>query len=126
MAITPANLGRIGQKALETWAAQANITANPSFNDERGWDALLQVSVAGRRGPLDRAAPELSCMVQVKTTMTDKASEPIALSNWWRMCTDPIPWFVLVVHVDANLGNPSRVGGSGAAGCSCGPGQGVS
>src|SRR5262249_32600706 len=100
MTTSPTMLGRLGQSALEGWAAQVDVTANPSYHDERGWAVLLQVSPATTKGPLDRAPPEMSCMVQVKTTTTDDASEPIALSNWWRMCSDPIPWFVLVVHVD--------------------------
>ena len=100
MTISPVMLGRIGQSALAGWAAQVGMTANASTQDERGWDVLLQVSPTTGKGPLDRAPPEMSCMVQVKTTTTIDTSEPIALSNWWRMCTDPIPWFVLVVHVD--------------------------
>lgn len=101
------SIGRVGQKALEGWAAQVSITANPSLHDERGWDALLQLPRAGGdvalRGPLDRAAPEISCMVQVKTTTRTEQSEPISLSNWQRMCTEPIPWFVLAIHLDEDL-----------------------
>jgi hypothetical protein len=46
-------IGRIGQNVVERWAAQANITANPSIHDEKGWDLLLQVPpVPGMAGEM--------------------------------------------------------------------------
>jgi hypothetical protein len=103
-------IGRIGQSELSTWAPQAGITCNPSFHDDRGWDALLQLPAsvgANEDGPMDRAPPEISCMVQVKTTTTAEQSVPISLSNWRRMVREPMPWFVLAVHLDENE-RPSR------------------
>jgi hypothetical protein len=99
------DIGRIGQNCVEAWAAQAHISANPSFNDERGWDAILQLPAAdlSPSGPLDRSPPEVSCMVQIKTTTGTRHAEPIKLSNWQRMCKDPIPWFVVAIHLDENL-----------------------
>jgi hypothetical protein len=38
MTLSPGQVGRIGQKIAEGWAAQAHMTANPSIHDERGWD----------------------------------------------------------------------------------------
>jgi hypothetical protein len=107
MSHSPSMIGRLGVSALETWAAQAAITANKSFHDEKGWDVLLQLPSADDKpvGPLDRLPPELSCMVQVKTTVGNGCSEPIKLSNWQRMCSEPMPWFVLTVRLDdCNLG----------------------
>jgi len=103
---SPSDIGRIGEKAVETWAAQAGMTANPSFHDERGWDVILQLPHDGdtaNQGPLDRAPPEISCMIQIKTTMGVTHAVPIAISNWQRMCKEPIPWFVLAVHLDEDL-----------------------
>jgi hypothetical protein len=98
-------IGRIGQTSLEKWAAQAGMTANPSFHDDRGWDALVQVNSDEQdgSGPLDRAPPQTSCMIQIKTTCAQEQSEPILLSNWQRMCSDPIPWFVLAIHLGEDL-----------------------
>jgi hypothetical protein len=108
MSIPNELVGRIGQKIVETWAAQAKMTANPPAHDERGWDLFVQLAGddVAPSGPLDRAPPELSCMIQVKTTTTADTSCAIALSNWQRMVKEPIPWFVLAIHVDAD-GQPT-------------------
>ncbi len=102
-------IGRIGAGALETWCAQAGITANRSLQDETGWDFLLQLSASDENppGPLDRVPPGLTCMVQVKTTIGSDSSESIKLSNWRRMCNEPMPWFVLAVQVDPATMQPT-------------------
>jgi hypothetical protein len=95
-------IGRNGQKCLERWAVQAGITANAAFHDEKGWDAFLQLPpVVATRTP-DRVPPEVSAMVQIKTTRSDDRRASIKLSNWKRMCTEPVPWLVLAIHLDAN------------------------
>jgi hypothetical protein len=93
-------LGRIGQATLEKWGPQAEITVNCPEHDERGWDAFLQVGPAAFSGPADLAPPQISCLFQIKTTRGTERSEPIKLSNWQRMCSDPVPWFVLAIHLD--------------------------
>lgn len=105
----PDDLGRIGQDALSTWASQVGATANPSIRDRHGWDFLLQVplQIGPKSGPLDRAPAEIACMIQVKATRTGARSVPIKLSNWRRMVSDAIPWFVALVHLDQDL-RPSR------------------
>lgn len=103
-------IGEIGQKAFEMWANQAGITANSSIVDERGWDVFLQLPSApedAAMGLWDTAPPEISCMVQVKTTTSDDQFEEITLSNWQRMVREPQPWFVAAIHLDAN-NQPSR------------------
>jgi hypothetical protein len=101
-------IGRLGALAVQEWAAQAFITANPSYHDEKGWDVLLQLPSTDECpvGPLDRLPPELTCMVQVKTTTGEGSSETIKLSNWRRMCTDPIPWFVFAIRLDPQERRP--------------------
>lgn len=107
MNLSPTMLGRIGVSLLEQLAAQAMITANQSFHDEKGWDVMLQLPSGDQFvGPLDHLPPGLSCMVQVKTTTTSDTAEPIKLSNWQRMCSDPIPWFVFIVRVDPDALTP--------------------
>lgn len=107
---SPAMIGRCGLQALMGWASQVGITANISIQDERGWDVLLQLPAQtelASSGPLDRAPPEIGCMVQVKTTTTEEQSFPISLSNWRRMVREPWPWFVLAVHIDSR-NQPTR------------------
>lgn len=103
--LDPKRIGGIGQKAFETWAEQANIVANPSIsNDERGWDILLQLPSDPKdlqMGVWDRALPEISCMIQIKTTTSLDQFEAITLSNWQRMIREPMPWFVAAIHLDA-------------------------
>jgi hypothetical protein len=111
--------GDVGENWVQLWASQAGITANPTRRDEFGWDFCLQVrrdEAAPAAIPLDRLPPELTCMVQVKTTLVGAKSEHVTLSNWQRMVKDPLPWFfarvvlneegepenVYLVHVDEN------------------------
>ena len=82
------DIGRIGQSIVSTWASQVGATPNPSYHDDRGWDILLQFhsSAPDRNvGPLDRAAPQSTCMVQVKTTTKSRRTWGIKLSNWQHM-----------------------------------------
>ena len=102
--LDPKRIGEIGQKAVETWANQANMVANPSIHDERGWDLFLQLPSAPEdlyKWVWDKAQPEISCMVQVKTTTSLDQFEAITLSNWRHMIIDPRPWFVAAIHLDA-------------------------
>jgi hypothetical protein len=109
MSVDKTMIGRIGASALETWCAQAGITANRSLQDETGWDFLLQLPASDENppGPLDRVPPGLTCMVQVKTTIGSDSSESIKLSNWRRMCNEPMPWFVLAVQLDPATMQPT-------------------
>jgi hypothetical protein len=111
MTLSATMIGRVAQTTLEKWAAQVGITANPPLHDERGWDVLLQLPgtmPTPAQGPLDKVPPEVSCMVQIKATTTDDTFEPINLANWRRMCTEPIPWFVLAMHIDSTTMEPTR------------------
>lgn len=103
------DIGQIGQKLVCMLASAAGATPNESFNDQRGWDVLLQFDVNDDgSGPLDRAPPQRTCWLQVKTTTTLKRSWPIKLTNWGRMVNDPSPWFVVIVHLDTT-NNPSTL-----------------
>src|SRR4051794_3215991 len=111
MTLPASMIGRLGQTALQAWASQVCITSNPSFHDERGWDAFLQISLDQEdedTAPLDKLPPEISCMVQVKASLSADTSEPINLLNWRRMCTDPIPWFVLAIRIDSQTQVPAE------------------
>lgn len=95
------DIGQIGQKLVCMLASAAGATPNESFNDQRGWDVLLQFDADDDgSGPLDRALPQRTCWLQVKTTTTLKRSWAIKLTNWARMVADPSPWFVVIVHLD--------------------------
>jgi hypothetical protein len=92
--------GDVGENLVQLWASQAAITANPVRRDEFGWDFCLQIRrdlSAPVTEPLDRLPPELTCMVQVKTTAVGSEGEDVALSNWQRMVKDPLPWFFVCV-----------------------------
>lgn len=96
------DIGQIGQKLVCMLASAAGATPNESFNDQRGWDVLLQFDADDDgSGPLDRALPQRTCWLQVKTTTILKRSWAIKLTNWARMVADPSPWFVVIVHLDA-------------------------
>lgn len=96
--------GDVGENFVQTWASQAGITANASRRDEFGWDFCFQIRdqlVPVGTVPLDLSPPELTCMVQVKTTTVGARREPVKLSNWQRMVKDPLPWFLVIISLDA-------------------------
>lgn len=70
--------------------------SQPGPFGEKG-DFLVQFMPDGEghshEGPLDMRSPELSCMVQVKTSLDSSPSSDIKLWNWR-------PWFVLFVFLD--------------------------
>jgi hypothetical protein len=97
------NTGDLGEAFVQLWASQGGFTANPPIRDRFGWDFCLQLhreANAASIVPLDRLPPELTCMVQVKTTARGIESESIALSNWERMVRHPLPYFFIRVFVD--------------------------
>jgi len=100
-----ADLGGIGEATLLAWAHEVGISPNKANHDVKGWDFLLVLPKGGADvvavSPLDLEPPELTCLVQVKTTRDASKSIGVKLSNWQRLATSPLPTFFLVLEVNS-------------------------
>lgn len=101
------DLGGLGETKVEEWALQKGIVPNRVHHDKKGWDIFLQFPQAenanGTSYTLDIRPPEISCLVQVKST--DKKTgriNHIKLTNWERMAKSPLPCFFAVIEYDGN------------------------
>ena len=99
------DLGSLGETEVEKWALQKKIVPNRVHYDKKGWDIFLEFPQAkianGISYPLDIRPPEISCLVQVKST--DKRIgkiNRIKLTNWERMAKSPLPCFFTVIEYD--------------------------
>lgn len=99
------DLGGLGENKVEGWALQKGIVPNRVHYDKKGWDIFLEFPQAkianGISYPLDIRPPEISCLVQVKST--DKRIGKInciKLTNWERMAKSPLPCFFTVIEYD--------------------------
>lgn len=94
------NLGKLGESLLTTLTAEVGITANKAFEDETGWDFLLELPMekSPETGtPLDLLPAPVSCLIQVKATDNFKKPIQVKLSNWLRMINSPQPYFFLIL-----------------------------
>lgn len=95
------DVGEMGQKELEQWAAQAGMVANPVRRDRSGWDVLLETPFASEfRLPLDRGGHPVQCLIQVKSTDARPGRWSVKLANWLRLIRSPLPAFFLVMEFD--------------------------
>ncbi len=104
------NTGDVGENLIQLWASKTGIVVNPVRRDAGGWDLCLMFrrqSYEEKTTPVDLLPPELTCMVQVKTTASGAAREKIKLDNWKRMVDSPLPWFVAAIQLDADSGAES-------------------
>lgn len=88
----------MGEATLRHWASEVGAAANPAFVDRKGWDFVLEFPQAeSSDSPLDLRPPEISCLVQVKTTASDRQRRSIRLDHWERLVKYPLPAFYLVI-----------------------------
>jgi hypothetical protein len=97
------DLGGIGEATIKQWAHEVGISPNPASHDVKGYDYFLILPRPSANtdpvDPLDLEPPELSCLVQVKTTRDAQRPIKVALSNWERLAKSPLPAFYLVFEV---------------------------
>ena len=80
------DVGEMGEKVLEQWAAENGAIANKAGRDRAGWDYLLEMVLRSPVQPqvslpLDRQQPPLRCLVQVKSTDGRPGSVAVKLDN---------------------------------------------
>lgn len=98
------DVGKLGEKALDTWATQAGISINKAFEDATGWDFFLESLLEEEstpKLPLDKEKYPLKCLVQVKSTDKKPGRWPIKLDNWIHLVKNPLPTFFLICEFDS-------------------------
>ena len=92
-------LGRLGEKTLELWAAQGNFTAHRSTPDIHGWDYYIQIRDRNAKPtpPFDAVPVRQTCKLQVKTLSEHTGKCVLKLSTLREMTDPTIPWFVLAL-----------------------------
>ncbi|MFB6286084.1 MAG: hypothetical protein ABEK03_05865 [Candidatus Bipolaricaulia bacterium] len=100
------DVGDLGEKVAEMWCDQAGMTANRSYEDERGWDCLAEFTLTEDESktavrPHDRDLRGVKAFVQVKSTNSRRGRVSIKLSNWKYLATETLhPCFILVLEFD--------------------------
>lgn len=92
------DVGDLAEDVFTTWCSQAGIASSVPRKDRDGWDRHL--SIPSDDSPLRSGSrPASICYVQVKGHRVDDPTPPaITLSNWQRMISIPVPWFVCIIQ----------------------------
>ncbi|MDZ7691610.1 MAG: hypothetical protein U5K69_10880 [Balneolaceae bacterium] len=94
--------GEVGEGIVQTWAGQADLVANKVGNDKDGWDYLVSfpLEIKPDLQSLDFDDSPLRCLIQVKTTTTNKKTDSIKLSNLKRLVESKLPSFYIIIQVN--------------------------
>lgn len=105
-ALTPEELGDVGEDLFRTLCSQARLTANKSDRDRTGWDFRVEFPIAAAAGmTLDQRSPR-ACQIQIKTTAGESGSRVVAkLSAIERLAKDVAPAAVVVMRMRSD-GSP--------------------
>lgn len=91
--------GRRAQDEFKLLCSTAEITCNPSLEDDYGWDFLVEIPVTAEVGsPADRWPPPRSVLVQVKSTAGAHPRMDIKVSNALELAKKPAPCFIVLFH----------------------------
>ena len=103
--IVSSRTGRQGEKIFSKLCTDADVTCNPSLEDDQGWDWLLEYPVVnGLNKPIDLQPAAKTAFVQIKATRGSTRSCRIKLSNALRMAKSPSPQFIVLVALDPKGG----------------------
>lgn len=95
-------VGDLGEAVLMGWCAEAGATVNKAYQDERGWDFLLEFPEPALSAgvPLDKLPDAIRCLVQVKSTDGTRRRLSVPLKNWARLVRPLLPTFFLILEFD--------------------------
>lgn len=94
--------GTLAEDHFKQWCTYNDLTANPSIEDDEGWDFFVEFKSSNDPRPfLDHAPPAAKGLVQVKATTASDGKFRMTLSNARKLVTGhPGPAFVFVAHVE--------------------------
>lgn len=102
-ALTPDELGSVGEDLFQKLCSQGQLHCNPSTRDRTGWDFRVEFPME-RTGAatLDQRLPRV-CMVQVKATAGESGTRVAArLSAADRLAKDASPAFIVIFRMKAD------------------------
>lgn len=94
--------GRLAEDRFKEWCTFSDITANPSKDDDEGWDFFVELKSSNAPVPfLDHAPPTVKALVQVKASADPRGEFRMKLSNARKLVTGhPGPAFVFVAYME--------------------------
>lgn len=95
-------LGNKGESRFPELCTDADLIANKSSWDRKGWDYVVDWKFTDP-GPLDSRPTPRSCLVQLKTVWTGAKSVKLRLSSLEHLAKDLKPAFLFVLEVDDEL-----------------------
>lgn len=103
------NLGRMGETYFNNMCSTVNLTCNGSNEDNTGWDFVVEFPHGFDKAPLaDKAPATKEFKVQVKATNDVKRKLAIKMSNLMRLCTTPMPAFIVFIEYN-NKPQPEEI-----------------
>ena len=99
-ALTPEQLGEVGESLFAKLCAQAGLICNKSLRDMTGWDFRVELPMDMESGAaLDQRAPRV-CQIQLKSTAGESGTRVSArLSSIERLAKDASPAAVIVFRM---------------------------
>ena len=92
-------MGRAAQDAFKHMCSLANLTCNPSLEDDYGWDFLVEIPLAPTPdSPADKWPAAISAFVQVKSTSGVRRWTEMKVSNAIQLAKKPEPCFLVLFH----------------------------
>lgn len=92
--------GRKAQDAFKHMCSTADITCNPSLEDDYGWDFIVEIPSAPPADdmPSDKWAAAYPTFVQVKSTQGTRRQTEMKVSNALQLTKRPQPCFLVLFH----------------------------
>ena len=91
--------GRPAQDEFKLLCSTAEITCNPSLEDDYGWDFLVEIPMTAEAGaPADKWPPPRSAYIQVKSTTGARRRMVMKVSNALQLAKKPAPCFMVLFH----------------------------
>lgn len=84
----------------------AGGSANPSVDDQYGWDFVFQLPAHASNRPPDLEEAGLTALAQIKSTLKSRSSVGLKLSNALRMAQEATPCFIIVMAFEEGAAEP--------------------
>ena len=90
-------LGRPAQDAFKLLCSQAQLTCNPSREDDHGWDFMVEIPLpAATNVPSDKMPVPKPILVQVKSTEKKSPKIVMKVSNALKLAKSELPCFLIL------------------------------
>lgn len=94
-------LPRFAETKFAVMCAEFGALCHKSEEDENGWDYLVEFPLEVSGAPADAVRTIPHAFIQVKSTVTNRTSCRVKLSNALKAAESTQPWFVLLMTVDS-------------------------